>query len=90
MAHIPLSFVLYLNAATWSQHPPNFNQGSISAVFPVPSSGTTGKATLPGIQAGLIWDGSDLLVHIFSLSFFLDKMKTKYIGFIKVRRRWGG
>lgn len=73
MAHVPLSFVLHPNAATWSQHPPNFNQGSISAVCPVPTSGTTGRAALPGIQAGLLWAGSALLAHLFSLSFFLGQ-----------------
>lgn len=78
MAHIPLCFVLYPNAATWSQHLSHFNQGSISAVFPVPTSGTTGKAALPGIQTGLLWAGSVLLLHLFYLS-FLGIMKTKYI-----------
>lgn len=61
MAHVPLSFVLHPNAATWSQHPLNFNQGSISAVFPVPISDTTKQ---PYLEYRLASYG--LLTHLFS------------------------
>lgn len=58
-------------------------RGSTPAIiFPVPHSGTTGRAALPKMQGGLLWAGSALPGAFISVSLSLGKMKTQYIGFM--------